>query len=252
MAEYKRKIKATGGVIISKLNFKQQESASGGWQQSSWLLNSLQLFQILQNPYWRRQALWQLLIFQGHNMLEGDVNSQEQLAPGRAQGSSIVWLAKNLIGPEIAEIGADWNVTLTFFLPTVGRPTNWPPWSAAACRDLRLPCSDRLPPRRSDHSQRWWSTFNWDLQHRCLLDSRAAECKIYEGRALSLHPLHRMHTLWPPAPCSTSSKWCYGDNDDCGCGWRCQPDNSLATPCCCPQLTSTAVFVYRWIFNILE
>ena len=115
MAEYKRKIKATGGVIISKLNFKQQESASGGWQQSSWLLNLLQLFQILPNPYRRRQALWQLLIFQGHNMLEGDVNSQEQLAPGRAQGSSIVWLAKNLIGPEIAEIGADWNVTLTFF-----------------------------------------------------------------------------------------------------------------------------------------
>ena len=155
MAEYKRKIKATGGVIISKLNFKQQESASGGWQQSSWLLNLLQLFQILPNPYWRRQALWQVLIFQGHNMLEGDVNSQEQLAPGRAQGSSIVWLAKNLIGPEIAEIGADWNVTLTFFLPTVGRPTNWPPWSAAACRDLRLPCSDRLPPPRSDHSPRW-------------------------------------------------------------------------------------------------
>ena len=138
--------------------------------------------------------------------------------------------------------------------------TDWPPWSAVACRDLRLPCSDRLPPPRSDHSQRWWSTFNWDLQHQCLSDSRAAECKIYEGRALSLHPLHRMHTLWPPAPpctttlwppapCSTSSKWCYGDNDDCGCSWRCQPDNSLATPCCCPQLTSTAVFVYRWIYK---
>ena len=124
MAEYKRKIKATGGVIISKLNLRQQESASGGWQQSSWLLNLLQLFQILQNPYWR-QALWQLLIFQGHNILEGDVNSPEQLAPGKAQGSSIVWLAKNLIGPEIAEIGADWNVTLTFFCQRwVDRPTD--------------------------------------------------------------------------------------------------------------------------------
>ena len=110
----------------------------------------------------------------------------------------------------------------------------------------------------------WWSTFNWDLQHWCLLDNRAAECKIYEGRALSLHPLHCIpsdplhhhHHVPPPSdpptpPCSTSSKWCYGDNDDCVCGWRCQPDNSLATPCC-PQLTSTAVFVYRWIFNILE
>ena len=69
MAEYKRKIKATGGVIISKLNFRQQESASGGWQQSSWLLNLFQLFRILPNPYWR-QVLWQLLIFQGHNMLK--------------------------------------------------------------------------------------------------------------------------------------------------------------------------------------
>ena len=42
-----------------------------------------------------------------------------------------------------------------FFANGGRRPTNWPPWSAVACRDLRLPCSDRLPPPRSDHSQRW-------------------------------------------------------------------------------------------------